>query len=127
MASFSAAKANSWVRFSLPIGRLARMLAHVRQFAVDVHNQRIERVLETNVIVGAAQAPLAAELVKSNAAYRARLLIQLGQLFGGLADGHLVRQHRGHASGGRGLARRLGQVLPGVIFAKMQFLRFAAG
>lgn len=106
--------------------RTPRMLAGVRQLAVDVHYKRFELGFETDVIVRAPQASLTAEFVKGYAANRTRLLIQPRQFLGGLAHDHLVRQHGGHAAGSRRLAGRGGQILPGVIFAKMQFLRFSA-
>ena len=104
-----------------------RTLAHVLQFAVDVQDQRFELRLEANVIVRAAQPALAAELVKRDAAHRAGLLIELRQFLGGLADGHLMGQHRRHASDRRRLARRGSQILPGVLLAEVQLHRFAAG
>ncbi len=51
-------------------------------------------LLEADVVVRAAQPALAAELVERDAADRAGLLVELGQLLGRLADGHLLGQRR---------------------------------
>ena len=48
---------------------------------------------KANVVVRAAQPALVAELVKRDAAHRAGLLVELGQLLGRLPDGQLLGQH----------------------------------
>ncbi len=68
----------------------AGTLAHVLRLAVDVHDQRFQLLLEGHVVVRAAQPALAAELVERDAADRAGLLVELGQFFGRLPDGHLL-------------------------------------
>ena len=98
MASFiSRRRRINCVRFSLPLGGATRPLADVLRLAVDVHDQRLQLGLEADVVVRAAQPPLAAELVERDAAYRASLLVQPGQLFRRLTDRHLLRQHGRHA------------------------------
>jgi hypothetical protein len=77
-----------------------RMLAHMRQLAVNAHYQRFELSFEADIIVWATEPPLTAKLVKRNSADRARLLIELGQFFGRLTDCHLMSEHSGHAAGG---------------------------
>ncbi len=87
--------------------------------------------LKADVVVRAAQPALAAELEERDPADRAGLLIDLGQLLGGLADGHLLGhllgQGRRHAADAGRLAGRRGQILPRVVLAEVQFLRLAAG
>ena len=79
----------------------------------------------------AAQAALAAEFVKSDPAHRTGLLVEVGQFLGRLPDGHLLHllgQGRGHTPRTSGFpAGRGGQVRPGVVLAKVQFLGLPAG
>ena len=111
MASFiSRRRRINWVRFSLPPAERLRPLAHVLRFAVDVQDQRLQLGLEADVIVRAAQPALAAELVEGDAADRAGLLVQLGQLLGRLADrpsaGPCCASTAAMLPAGRRLARR---------------------
>jgi hypothetical protein len=46
-----------------------------------------------DVVVGAAKSAVIAKLVERDAAHRTRALVELGQLFGRLADGQLMGQH----------------------------------
>ena len=85
--------------------RAAGSLADVFRLAVNIHDQRFQLGLEGHVIVRTAEAALAAEFVKSDPAHRTGLLVEVGQFFGRLPDGHLLHllgQRRGHAprSGG---------------------------
>ena len=80
------------MRRCVPAASRSRPLARVRRLAVDVHHQRLQLLLEEDVVVRAAEPPLVAELVERDAAHRTGLLVQLGQLFGGLADGKLLGQ-----------------------------------
>ncbi len=81
------------------------------RLAVNIHDQRLQLGLEGHVIVGAAEPALAAELVKRDPAHRTGLLVEMGQFFGRLADGHLLHllgQGRGHAPRTGGFPTRRG-------------------
>ena len=72
-----------------PRGPLADVLASRR----ECWRSAAQLFLETDVVVRAAQPALVAELVERDAAHRARPLIELGQLFGRLAELQLLGQH----------------------------------
>ena len=79
------------------------------RLAVNIHDQRLQLGLEGHIIVRAAQAALAAEFVKSDPAHRTGLLVEVGQFFGRLPDGHLLHllgQCRGHAPRTGGFSAR---------------------
>ena len=63
-----AAQADQLGAFLAAPSGTARALAHVLRLAVDVQDQRFQLLLEADVVVRAAQPPLAAELVKRDAA-----------------------------------------------------------
>ena len=103
-----------------------RAAAGVLGAAVDVGNQRLEFLLEMDVVVRAAQPSLIAKLEEGDSAHRARLLVEEGEFVGSLADRERPRQ----AATDRFLLPllrrlRLVEVHPCVILAEVEFAHLA--
>ena len=69
------------------------------RFSMNIENQRLQLRLETEVVVGAAKATLAAELIEGDPADRASLLVQFLQVLGCLPHCHLLGHLLSHVLG----------------------------
>jgi len=110
------------------VGASCRHFALVFVCPVIVQNKSINLLVEKIVIVRATEVSPASEIMKTNPANGARLLVEFLKFLGGFVERHLLGQslRKSRHQTSRQVPLRVGasEILFGMLLTKMEFLCF---
>ncbi len=98
---------------------VGRFLSRMLQCAMNIDEQRLQIILEGNIIVSAAQSATFSEIGESNAAYWTSFFVSGRKFLGSLFDFQLFGQHARERRRRRS-GPLVGQKRPRVFLAKVQ-------